>query len=400
MTVALLAGLWLLAAAAVPAAAQDIDLNNSDVRLGAEDPLTPQQERALKTRDDERREQAVETGASSIDTFTGPAIAPTRPSPVPQAPAAAAGAPAPPVKITPTPPAIERPDAPVTVLAPRRGVTPRRAPPAPTYESLHDQTGEDPLVQALSALLDTWAKPPNVVRIRYPAPREAARRADAAVGGDAPRPGTGIPKIAVGTALYGRTMYQINSDHPGPVLVEILEPPLAGAVASGRFETHRDRMTLHLTSLSWQGRTVPVDAWAVSLDVAGLGVETEIDRHYLSRVILPAAIRFAEGWLARSAEPERSVNIDNGEIVYTTARPSSRQAVHAGAAAAARTFGDVLLQDAPTRATLRIPQNTELAVMFARQPGLARSVPPAGANIAARPAAPRPADGQAPGAAR
>ena len=54
-----------------------------------------------------------------------------------------------------------------------------------------------------------------------------------------------------------------NSDYPGPVLLELLEPPLAGAVVSGEFALVRERLVLRLTRLEYRGRCVPVDAWAV-----------------------------------------------------------------------------------------------------------------------------------------
>ena len=57
----------------------------------------------------------------------------------------------------------------------------------------------------------------------------------------------GLPHVPAGAGLYARTMYAVDSDYPGPVLLEILEPPLAGAVASGAFALVGERLTLRLT---------------------------------------------------------------------------------------------------------------------------------------------------------
>ena len=49
---------------------------------------------------------------------------------------------------------------------------------------------------------------------------------------------------------------------------------------------------------------------------------------------------------------------------------STREAVHAGLATAARTAGDVLLENAPDGPSVRIPRDTELLVVFATAPGV------------------------------
>ena len=48
-----------------------------------------------------------------------------------------------------------------------------------------------------------------------------------------------LPPIAAGDGLYARTLYAVDSDYPGPVVLELLQPPLAGAVAHGGFERGR-----------------------------------------------------------------------------------------------------------------------------------------------------------------
>ena len=111
-----------------------------------------------------------------------------------------------------------------------------------------------------------------------------------------------------GDGFYARTVYAVDSDYPGPVVMELLQPPLTGAVATGGFERAGQRLVLRLTSLTLQGdRTLPVDAWAVDLDCACYGIEGEVDRHFLSRVVLPAAARFTEGFLSAVAMPARTL---------------------------------------------------------------------------------------------
>ena len=168
--------------------------------------------------------------------------------------------------------------------------------------------------------------------------------------------------------LYARTLYAVDSDYPGPVLLELLEPPLAGAVASGAFTLVGERLVLRLSRLEYRGRSVAVDAWAVDPGCACYGVDGEVDSHWFDRVLLPGAVRFAEGFLSVLSRPNETVIVQGGDLRYERREAATRDAVHGGLAEAARTAGDVLLENAPDGPTVRIPRNTELVVVFAASP--------------------------------
>ena len=155
------------------------------------------------------------------------------------------------------------------------------------------------------------------------------------------------------------------------MLIELLGPPLAGAVATGAFTLSGERMVLRLTSLEYRGRRMATDGWAVGLDCACYGIAGEVDSHFFQRVLLPAAVRFAEGFLTAMGRPAESLTLGSGDVRYERRQGSTREAVHSGLGTAARSAGDILLENAPKRPTVRIPRDTELIVMFARPPGAA-----------------------------
>ncbi len=250
-------------------------------------------------------------------------------------------------------------------------------------------TGEDEgnLDAIVAALIEAINREPDIRRIGYaagePEPGGGGRRA-------AVEPAKGpLPRVAAGDAFYARVMHAVNSDYPGPVLIELLQPPLAGTVARGEFQLVRERMVIRIGSLDVAGETVPVDAVAVGLDCACFGVAGDVSYHWWDRVLLPAATGFVERYLIARAEPERRVVSVAGETVVTeeSAR-SARQARDAGLAAAAGRVGQVLLEQAPSRQTVEIPRNAEVAVMFAERLQRASSAPAAG-SPAREPAPPR-----------
>ena len=332
--------------------------DNRDLRLDPEDSVPPFYRQTLDERDRQRLDAARETGETYLPTFQGPSTAP----------GAATGEP------TPPRPAYEGYRTPERRAGPAPGGDRRRAgeprPEGPRSEGL------------VGVLIEAWTRQPEVVRVRYP--EASARGPVAASAGNAGResgrdPGTAastLPYVDAGTGLYARAMYAVHSDYPGPVLLEILEPPLAGAVASGSFALIGERLTLRLNRLEYRGRSFGVDAWAAGLDCACYGVDGEVDSHWFERVLLPASVRFAEGFLTALSRPRETVIVGDG-VRYERLDASTREAVHAGLATAARTAGDVLLENAPDGPSVRIPRDTELVVVFATapdpvQPGAAR----------------------------
>ena len=346
----LAAALWAGLAGAGLAQVPD----NRDLRLDPEDSVPPFYRETLDERDRQRLDAARAAGETYLPTFQGPSSAPGD-----AAPAAAA---------------TRAPERPKSVYEGYRRPE-RRAEPAP---------GRDPRPAGayIDVLIEAWTRPPGIVRVRYPeavardpgpAPRGGASAQPS--GGDARASVPALPQVPAGAGLYARTMYAVDSDYPGPVLLEILEPPLAGAVASGAFALVGERLTLRLSRLEYRGRSYGIDAWAAGLDCACYGVDGEVDSHWFERVLLPASVRFAEGFLTALSRPRETV-IVGGDLRYERLDASTREAVHAGLATAARTAGDVLLENAPDGPSVRIARDTELVVVFATAPGVPETLVP------------------------
>ncbi len=337
--------------------------DNRNLKLDPEDNVPPFYGHTLDERDRQRFDAAREAGETYLPTFQGPS---TADGGEPEQAAVTGGR---------------------TAERPRPAYEGYRRPEtaAPRASGREGQAAGDPRSEGLvGVLIEAWTRPPEIVRVRY---HEAAAHAPGAVEDMDPLPepdrepqtaASSLPHIAAGTGLYARTMYAVDSDYPGPVLLEILEPPLAGAVASGAFTLVGERLVLRLNRLEYRGRSHGVDAWAAGLDCACYGVDGEVDSHWFERVLLPSAVRFAEGFLTALSRPSQTVAVGDG-LRYERLESSTREALHAGLAGAARTAGDVLLESAPDRPTVRIARDTELVVVFAAAPNAAE---PGAAGVA------------------
>ena len=357
----LLAGVLLaaLCAPVMPAMAQVPD--NRGLKLDPEDSVAPAYRDTLDRRDRQRLDAAREAGDSFIPLIQGRGRAPGESS----------------HRYTGAETSPER-------VPPRSGLLP----PKPAYEAYRrprlvvpepQDSAERGLSDLMNVLIETWSRPPEIVRLRYP-PTPERLPADTDVDADRPEaPLLLLASIGPGRGLYAHTLHAVDSDYPGPVLLELLEPPLAGAVASGAFTLVGERLVLRLDRLEYRGRNISIDAWGVGLDCACYGVAGEVDRHFVERVLLPAAVRFAEGFLTALGRPAESLSVDGG-VRYERLGSSTRDAVHTGLGTAARSAGEILLEGAPKRPTVRIPRDTELVVLFVRPPGAAPTITPAPAS--------------------
>ncbi len=251
------------------------------------------------------------------------------------------------------------------------------AEPAAVYEpAAREQAGVDGYI---AALIKEFNRAPEMRIIEYAADEEASgRREPERRAGEPVSPG--LPDVGAGDALYARVLYDVNSDYPGPVMLQLLQRPLYGAVARGEFRLVRDRLVVNVRTMDIAGETVAVDAVAVGLDCACYGLAGEVSYHWWDRVVLPAATGFVESFLIARARPERRiVETNDGGVVSEQRAATRKEALHAGAAAAAGRVGEILLEQAPSRQTVVIPRNTELAVMFVERLGRRRvpAAPPA-----------------------
>ena len=345
-------------------------------------PTSPAYREATEEADSARRDEAVGAGESFVPTFQSqggrvaePAVAePLRPSAA--APSAAAATPAP---VAATPAAAAAKSAAVTPPAEDDDPMLVQTLPEPEARSTalvrrEARTAQAPALGAMfEQLLERWNAAPEMQLVRYDVEGSASAESVAAVQGaapmtgdaGAPAPSLGPVLVPAGRLLYASTKVGVDSDLALPVLVEVHEPPLRGALLTGEFQQVGERVVLRFSRLSdpERGLDAVVEAYAVGLDSEVGAVEGEVTRHWFSRVLLPAALGFAGEYLRAAGETGTRVVVDG--VVVTEEREDEASArIARGLAGAVGQAGQVALEAAPRRATVRLPRGTELAVVF------------------------------------
>ena len=329
----------------------------SDVRADPNVGTTERYREALREGETERRETAVASGESHIDAVhserreepvvTGPVATQTQP------PSAAAEA--------------EPED---DALTNREYPQPRDV-PASVVRSEAAQGEPLALGPVLDGLIEVWDREPKVAVVRY-APRAAGMEGEGtpAGGGEGPRgnphgQSPSEPLVRAGRVVYAATLVGVDSELGLPVVVEVLEEPLRGAVLRGEFQQVRDRMLIRFNRMSDPNRGIEtgIEAYAVGLDCECGAVEGEVDRHWIARIVVPSAFGFANSYLEAAAEPDVTVAVD-GVVVTQRSEDESRRRVASGLAGAVRQAGQVIGESLPRRTTVRLPRGQDLGVVF------------------------------------
>ena len=329
----------------------------SDVRADPNIETTERYREALRQGETERRETAVASGDSHIDAvhseqreeplISGPVITRTQP-----------------------PSAAPEPEPEPDPLVDREYPQPRKV-PAAVVRSEAAQGEPLALGPVLDELIAVWDQEPKVAIVRY-APRAAAMEGEGTREGGGQGPGgdphaevTPEQLVRAGRVMYAATLVGVDSELGLPVVVEVLEKPLRGAVLRGEFQQVRERMLIRFNRMSdpKRGLETGIEAYAVGLDCECGAVEGEVDRHWIARVVVPAAFGFTGSYLEAAAEPDVTVAVD-GVVVTQRSEDESRRRVASGLAGAVRQAGQVIGESLPKKTTVRLLRGQDLGVVF------------------------------------
>ncbi len=171
--------------------------------------------------------------------------------------------------------------------------------------------------------------------------------------------------VSAGSIVYGQLMNQLNSDLPGPVLVSLLSGPFAGGRAIGQLQVRQEYLILTFNKVIKDGVVYTVDGVALDEETTLTGHRTSIDRHYFTRIILPAAAQFIQGYAGAVAETETSTTTTSGGgVVQDQPEPDAGEEAAAGLEEAADAVADILDEETDRPITVHLDKGTTLGILF------------------------------------
>ena len=171
--------------------------------------------------------------------------------------------------------------------------------------------------------------------------------------------------VSAGNVSYGQLMNSLNSDVPGPVLVHVLSGPLAGGRAIGKFDMKDEYLVLEFKRIVKDGVSYKVDAVALDEATTLTGLNSDVDHHYLARIVLPAAAEFVSGMGEAASQPESTTTTGSGGATTTdTAKPSTHEQVLKGVQKSADKISEIIDEGSKMPVTVKLKQGTTMGLLF------------------------------------
>lgn len=192
----------------------------------------------------------------------------------------------------------------------------------------------------------------------------------AGVGADGSS-GAGQPNVPIETIVpageiaYGQLLNELNSDIQGPVLLHILSGPFAGGRALGQIEVKDEYMVLTFSAVVKDAVSYKVSAVALDEKTTLAGQATDVDHHYFTRIILPAAAKFVEGYASAVAETSSTTTQTAGGGQTTDdSEPDTTEEVNKGVEEAGKKVAEIFDEQADRPITVKIARGTSMGLLF------------------------------------
>ncbi len=183
-------------------------------------------------------------------------------------------------------------------------------------------------------------------------------------GGSVPERAKAKTIVTAGSIAYAQLINDLNSDVKGPALAQVLSGPFEGGRALGQFQKQDEYLTLTFNHIVKDGISYNVNAIAVDENTSLTGINSDVDHHYLARIIIPAAAQFIEGYSTAASQPPQQANTTGSVVTTTTSQPTLHEQVMKGAAQAAQNAAQILSQDAPKDITVKLWHGTTMGLLF------------------------------------
>jgi hypothetical protein len=173
--------------------------------------------------------------------------------------------------------------------------------------------------------------------------------------------------VNAGTVSYAQLLTEANSDVPGPIMALIVSGPLKGARAIGQFTVSPgyDYLVLTFKLADLKGMDYKIDALALDPDTTLGGMATETDQRYMTRLVLPAAAAFLQGFGSALGQGNSSITTNGDTTIFQQSSNGFKQGEYDGISAAAQTAGQFFQNQANlVKPLVRVAAGTPMGLFF------------------------------------
>lgn len=170
----------------------------------------------------------------------------------------------------------------------------------------------------------------------------------------------------VGDVMYAVNTIAINSDVPGPAMIELVTGHLKGGKFIGAFARHNKHLLLKFTAFAFQGKTYPIEALAVDPATSSVAMRSDVDSHYFERWGGLVAASFLEGFAeAVSTSGLSTESTDIGVIVDQPDYSTSDQ-LWIAAGKVGENLAEPMLENFYRPPTVYLEPGTEIGILIVK----------------------------------
>lgn len=326
---------------------------------------SPEYEKLQKDLNQQRIQQAQQTGSSAIPTLTYQSDIPQ------QLPTQAA--PQPDVSNTDIPTTIDPQVAALQAQVAEQAQQIQQANDEQVQQSTIDKSG--PMRAQAQQLLQAWGQSPNQVYEVGMSDEQDTTAAAAAAASRAASQQTLPAMIKAGDIQFAVLNTEVNSDEPGPVMATVVLGPYKGAKLLGSLQTTKSLpgtngaeavvVQFNVMSLADVNRSISISAVAIDPNTARTALASDVDHHYLLRYGSLFASSFLEGYGNAGLQAGSSVtqNQDGGTFTtYPDADPRRETAAAFGQVG--QSWGQQLGDTFNRPNTITVHAGTGLGILF------------------------------------
>jgi len=171
--------------------------------------------------------------------------------------------------------------------------------------------------------------------------------------------------VPAGNIAYGQLLNELNSDIRGPVLVHVLSGPFAGGRALGQFSLQDEYLVLTFNAIVKDAVYYKINGIALDENTTLTGQQSDVDRHYFTRIILPAAAKFVSGYASAVAETgTTTTTTSGGGVVQDDPEPDTKEELYKGLEEAADSVSTILDENANRPITVKLHKGTTMGILF------------------------------------
>lgn len=173
--------------------------------------------------------------------------------------------------------------------------------------------------------------------------------------------------VPAGQIAYSQLLVEANSDIPGPIVALLVSGPFKGSRILGSFQKKEEYLVMQFSTLvAKDGHSIPITATAVDPDTTLTGMATDVDHRYWKRVVLPAAAKFLEGFGDAVAESGSTTVTVSGDTVAeeTTDLNTKEELAKAGGEAFSKVSEIVDEEGSETEILVRVRAGTPFGLLF------------------------------------